>query len=83
MYLLFLSKYFVYAFIWGSFMYNGDRKALTSCLCLIKYLSKSLPYDFLSDNSILSISTSLILMGLFIRLKEKSQKFLFNFLASQ
>ena len=63
-YLLFLSKYFVYAFIWGSFTYNGDAKALPSCLYPIKNLNESLPYDFLSDYFILSISTSLILMGL-------------------
>ena len=50
MYLLFLSKYFVCAFIWGSIMHNGDGKALPSCLYPIKYLNESLPYDFLSDN---------------------------------
>ena len=42
MYLLFLSKYFVYAFIWGGFMHNGDGKALHSCLYPIKYLNESL-----------------------------------------
>ena len=57
MYLLFLSKYFVYAFITGSFMHNGDGKALPSCLYPIKYLNESLSYDFLSDNFILSISS--------------------------
>ena len=56
MYLLLLA----YAFIWGSFMYNGDGKALRLCLYLINYLNKSLPFVFLSDNSILLISTLLI-----------------------
>ena len=64
MHLLFLSKYFVYAFIWGSFTHNGDEKVLPSCLYPIDYLNESLRYDFLSDNFVLSISTSLILMGL-------------------
>ena len=64
MYLLFLSKYFVYAFVWGSFTHNGDGKVLSLCLYPIKYLNESLPYDFLSDNFILSLSTSLILMEL-------------------
>ena len=63
MYLLFLSKYLAYAFIWEIFMQNGDRKALLSCLYQIKYLNESLPYDFLSDNVLLLISTSLILIG--------------------
>ena len=44
-------------------MQNGDRKALLSCLYQIKYLNESLPYDFLSDNVLLLISTSLILIG--------------------
>ena len=44
-------------------MYNGDGKALLSCLYSIKYLNESLPYGFLSDNFILSISTSLKLMA--------------------
>ena len=64
MHLLFLSKYFVYAFIWGSFTHNGDEKVLPSCLYPIDYLNESLRYDFLSDNFVLSMSTSLILMGL-------------------
>ena len=63
MYLLFLSKYLAYTFIWGSFMHSGDGKALPSCLYPIKYLNESLPYDFLSDNAIFLISTSLILIG--------------------
>ena len=63
MYLLLLSKYLAYAFIWGSFTNNGDRKALPLCLYPIKYLSESLLYDFLYDNTISSIYTSLILMG--------------------
>ena len=67
MYLLFLSKYLAYAFIWGSFiMYNGDGKALPSSLYPIKYLKKSLPYNFLSDNAVFLISTSLILIGLML-----------------
>ena len=45
-------------------MHNGDGKAFPSCLYLIKYLNEPLPYDFLNDNILLSISTSLILMGL-------------------
>ena len=52
MYLLFLSKYLAYTFIWGSFIHNGDGKALPSCLYPVKYLNESLPYDFLSDNAI-------------------------------
>ena len=64
MYLLFLSKYFVSKFISGSFMHNGDGKVLPSCLYPIKYLNESLLYDFLSDNFILSISSSLILVDL-------------------
>ena len=63
MYLLFPSKHLAYAFIWGSFMNNGDGKALPSCLYPIYYLNESLPCDFLSDNGILLISTSLILIG--------------------
>ena len=57
MYLLFLSKYLAYVFIWGSFMHNGDGKVLTSCLYPIKYLNESLSSDFLSHNAILLIST--------------------------
>ena len=45
------------------FMHNGDGKALPSCLYPIKYLNESLPYDLLSDDAILLISTSLILIG--------------------
>ena len=63
MHLLFLSKYLACAFIWGSFMHNGDGKALPSCLYSIKYLNESLLSDFLFDNAILLISTSLILIG--------------------
>ena len=51
MYLLFLSKHLVCAFIWGSFMYNEDGKILPSCLYPINYLNESLPYDFLSGNA--------------------------------
>ena len=51
------------AFLCGSFMHNGDGKALPSCLYSIKYLNESLLYDFLSDNTILLISTWLILIG--------------------
>ena len=47
-------------------MYNGDGKALPSCLYPIKYLKKSLPYNFLSDNAVFLISTSLILIGLML-----------------
>ena len=63
MYLSFLSKYFVYAFIWGSFISNGDGKVLPSCLHSMKK-PKWIFTDFLSDHAILSISTSLILMDL-------------------
>ena len=44
-------------------MHNGDGKALPSCLYPLKYLNEFLPYGFLSDNAILLISTSLILIG--------------------
>ena len=64
MYLLFPPKHLAYAFSWGSFMHNGDGKALPSCLYPIKYLNESSLSDFLSDHAILSISTSLILMDL-------------------
>ena len=63
MYLLFLSKYLAYAFIWGGFVHNEDGKALPSCLYRIKYLNESLLSNFLSDNAILLISTSLILIA--------------------
>ena len=66
MYLLLLSKYLAYAFIWGCFTHNGDEKALPWCLYPIKYLNESLPYSFLWDNTISLISTSLILMVFFI-----------------
>ena len=46
-YLLFLSKYFVFAFIWGSFMHNGEWKGLPLCLYPISHLNKSWPYDFI------------------------------------
>ena len=42
---------------------NGDGKTLPSCLYPMKYLNESLLCDFLSDNAILLISTSLILIG--------------------
>ena len=42
-------------------MHNGDGKALPSCLYPIKYLNQSLSYDFLSNNAIPLISTSLTL----------------------
>ena len=64
MYLLFLSKYLAYAFIGGSFTHNGGGKTLPLCLYEIKYLNESLLYDYLCDNTISSISTSLILMAL-------------------
>ena len=39
-YLLFLSKYLAYAFVWGSFTNNSDGKAsLPLCLYPIKYLN--------------------------------------------
>ena len=64
-YLLFLSKYLAYAFIWGSFIHYGAGKELPLCLYPIRYLNVSLlPYEFLSDNTILLISTSLIFLGL-------------------
>ena len=45
-------------------MHNHDGKALLLCLYLIKYLNESLfQYDFLSDNTIILLYTSLILMG--------------------
>ena len=47
MYLLFLPKYLVYAFIWGIFTHNGDGKAIPLWLYPIDYLNESLPYDFL------------------------------------
>ena len=40
---------------------NGDGKELLSFLYPVKYFNESLPYDFLSDNAILLISTSLLL----------------------
>ena len=46
MYLLFLSKYLANSFISGSFMHDGDGKALPLCLYPIKYLNESLLYDF-------------------------------------
>ena len=64
MHLSFSSKYFLYAFIWESFRHNDGGKVLALFLSPIKYLNESLPYDFFPDNFILSISTSLILMGL-------------------
>ena len=63
MYLLLLSKYLTYAFIWRSFIHNGDGKALPLCLYPVKYLNESSIYDFLWDDTISSISASLILMG--------------------
>ena len=46
MYLLFLSKYFAYEFIWGRSTHNGVAKALTLFIYPIKYLNDSLPYHF-------------------------------------
>ena len=43
-------------------MHNADGNVLPSCLYPIKYLNEFLLSDFLSDNAILSTSTSLILM---------------------
>ena len=43
-------------------MHNEDGNVLPSCLYPIKYLNEFLLSDFLSDNAILSTSTSLILM---------------------
>ena len=63
MYLLFLLKYLAHAFIWESFMNNGDGKALPSRQYSIKYLNESLSDHFLSDNAILLICTSLISIG--------------------
>ena len=65
MYLLFLSKNLAYAFIWGSFLHNGNGTGLPLCLYPIKYLNESWTYDFLSDNVILLICTSLILIDFF------------------
>ena len=42
---------------------DGDGKALASCLYPVNYLNESLLYDFLYDNAILLIFTSLILTG--------------------
>ena len=50
-YIYYFYQFLAYAFIWGSFMHNGNGKALPSCLNPIKYLDKSLPYDFLSDHA--------------------------------
>ena len=66
-------------------MHKGDGKALPSCPYLIKYLNESLPYDFLSDNAILLISTSLILIGFLMKsafnnpIFSKMYGFLFHF----
>ena len=57
-----MSKYLIFT---ESVTDNGDGKELTSCLYPIKYLNESLPYDFLSNSAILSISTSLILFFYF------------------
>ena len=38
MHLLLLSEYLTYAFILGSFMYNGIGKILPSCIYPTKYL---------------------------------------------
>ena len=43
--------------------HNGDGKALPSCLYPIKYLNESLLSDVLSDNAVLLIFTSLLLIG--------------------
>ena len=60
---LYLSKCLACAFIWGKFTHDGDGKPLPLSLYPIKYLNESLLYDFLWNNTISSISTSLILMG--------------------
>ena len=68
-------------------MHNGDGKTLPLCLYPIKYLNESLPYDFLSDNFILSVSPSLILVGLILLWKalfmmpffSEANSFLFHF----
>ena len=44
-------------------MHNGDGKALPLCIYPITYLNESLLSDFLSDNAIILISTSLILIA--------------------
>ena len=44
-------------------MHNVNGKALPFCPYPIKYLNASLPYDFLLDNTISLISTSIILTG--------------------
>ena len=80
MYLLFPPKHLAYAFSWGSFMHNGDGKALPSCLYPIKYLNVSLPYDYLFNDAILLISTSKIygfLFHFYTMKRKKSQNFLF------
>ena len=64
MYLLFLWKYLAYAFIWGGFTHNGDRKAVPLYLYPMKYLNESLLYETLWDNTIFTTSTPLILMDL-------------------
>ena len=58
-------------------MHNGDGKALPSCLHPIKYLNESLLCDFLSDNAILLISTSLILIGFLFFMKSASNYAIF------
>ena len=57
-YLLLLSKYLTYPFIWGSFMHNGIGRALVSLIYPIKYLNKHfLSYKYFLDNTILLVST--------------------------
>ena len=49
-------------------MHNKDGKPFPSCLYPMVYLNESLTYEFLSNNDIALISTSLILIGfLFLR----------------
>ena len=58
-------------------MHNGDGQALPSCLYPINYLNESLLSDVLSDNAILLISTSLILIGFLFFMKSASNYAIF------
>ena len=58
-------------------MHNGHGKALPSYLYTVKYLNESLQSDFLSDNAILLISTSLILIGFLFFMKSASNYAIF------
>ena len=65
MYLLLLSKYLTYTFIWGTFMHNSTGKASASFIYQIKHLNEPfLPYESCLDNTIFLISTLSILIGL-------------------